>query len=236
MFASFLYLSSSRLLITSIYILLPVKVYYQGSDGSTPLATKHCVYEDPTLVYFSTRHTGFALLAIIMLFLFFILPVFLLSAYPFFCFQRILNKIGLNSLVLHTFIDVFQGYYKDGTNGTRDYRYFSIFPFLFPLVCYITFAVTESSFLYNLVSFFGLLYIAILLVLQPFKQIKHNFITACMLFSLVLGSWSMIINNTFSTSAEYFSMSMILFTVSQSIPYIYVLCLTCFLMKRVLCS
>ena len=107
---------------------MPVKVYHQGPDG---LITKQGVFIEPTLEYFGKLHIKYALLGILMILLFYLLPVFLLFAYPFHCFQRILNKARLNSLVLKTFIDIFQGYYKDGTNGTRDYRIFSVLPFTF---------------------------------------------------------------------------------------------------------
>ena len=219
-FASFLYLSSSRLLITSVNILKPVVVYYRKLDGE--LLVKNRVYSDPSLVYFGNQHVKFALLAIVMVLLFFVLPVILLFVYPFSCFQRVLNRTGLNSLALRTFIDVFQGHYKDGTNGTRDYRYFSVFPFLFPLVIRTTFILTQCSIVYHYASFFALLYIAILLVLRPFKQLLHNFITAAMLAAVVIGLWSMIINNNDSTSPEYIYTSFALLTVSSCIPFIYV--------------
>ena len=220
-FASFLYLSSSRLLVTSVNILTPVVVYYRKLDGK--LLVKNCVYSDPSLVFFGNQHVKFALLAIVMVLLFFILPVILLFAYPLSCFQRVLNRAGLNSLALRTFIDVFQGHYKDGTNGTTNYRYFSVFPFLFPLVMHTTFTLTQCSIFYHYASFFALLYIAILLVLRPFKQLLHNFITAAMLAAVVIGCWSMIINNSDSTSPEYIYASLVLLTVSSCIPFIYVL-------------
>ena len=92
-FTSFLYLSLSRLLITSLYVVMP-QLYYQSSDGSTNLVTRHGVFNDPTLVYFGKVHTKYALLAILMFLLFYLLPVFLLFAYPFSYFQRFLNKTG----------------------------------------------------------------------------------------------------------------------------------------------
>ena len=53
------------------------------------------------------------------------MPTLLLFLYPCHICQRFLNKINCNSVILRTFMDVFQGNYKDGTNGTRDYRFFS---------------------------------------------------------------------------------------------------------------
>ena len=216
-FASFLYLSLSRLLITSMYVVMP-QLYYQSSDGSTNLVTRHGVFNDPTLVYFGKVHTKYALLAILMFLLFYLMPVFLLFAHPFSCFQRFLNKTGLNSVVLQMFIDVFQGYYKDGTNGTRDYRFLSVFPFLLISVEYVTFDVA-TTFFYYLACFFVLIYLTIIWVLQPFKQFKHNFVTGVMLICLVLGCWSMVINNI-SASPVYFTASIILLVLSLCLPCI----------------
>ena len=53
------------------------------------------------------------------------MPSLLLFLYPCHFCQNFLNKIKCNSVSLRTFMDVFQGNYKDGTNGTRDYRFFS---------------------------------------------------------------------------------------------------------------
>ena len=179
----------------------------------------------------------YALLAIFMFVVFYLLPVFLLFAYPFFCFQRLLNKAGLNSVVLRTFIDVFQGYYKDGTNGTRDYRFFSLFPFLFPLVLCFVFTLTKCIFkFYHFFSFFAILYLTVVLVLQPFKQYIHNFITGVMLIDLVFACWSMIIGNNDSTSAEFVYAGFILFTVSLCLPFVYVLGLECYVMKTSMSS
>ena len=111
-FASFLNLSSYRLFITSINLLIPVTVYeyQQGADGNMHLSTKYCVLSEPDLVYFSRKHMPYALLALSMLLLFFIVSMVLLFAYPFSWFQRLLYETGLNSLVLITFMDVFQRY------------------------------------------------------------------------------------------------------------------------------
>ena len=54
-----------------------------------------------------------------------ILPTVLMLVYPTRTFQKCLNCCGLRCLPLHIFMDAFQGCYKNGTDGTRDYRYFS---------------------------------------------------------------------------------------------------------------
>ena len=227
-FASFLYLSSSRLLLTSLYILMPVKVYHHGPDG---LITKQGVFIEPTLEYFGKLHIKYALLGILMILLFYLFPVLLLFAYPFHCFQRILNKARLNSLVLKTCIDIIQGYYKDGTNGTRDYRIFSVLPFTFPFLEYLSFLLTEFILLYHFAAFFVLLYVAMLLVFQPFKLFKHNIILTSMLVTVLLLCWSMIINNIDSAD-NYLYFSVIIISLSLCFLPLYVAIIVCFWFKN----
>ena len=50
-------------------------------------------------------------------------PTILLAVYPTRCFRKVSTCLKPRWLIaLHTFTDTFQGCYKDGTNGTRDYR------------------------------------------------------------------------------------------------------------------
>ena len=117
-FASFIYLSSCRLLLTSMSFLLPNKIYTSfnnTSDGNMQLTAKSCLYYAPDVEYFGREHLPFALLSIVLLTLFYAIPMTPLFLYPFSCFQHMLNKIGFNSPTLYTFMEVFQGAYKDGT-------------------------------------------------------------------------------------------------------------------------
>ena len=75
--------------------------------------------------YFGSQHLPFAIIAIIVMIVFLILPTLLLFLYPCRCFQRILNRFHCNFHAVRVFMDVFQGPYKDGTNNSRDLRYFA---------------------------------------------------------------------------------------------------------------
>ena len=195
-FASFIFLSSSRLLLASMNFLVPIKVYAypQNSDVDTQPTIKHYLLNAPTVEYFGREHLPFAFLAITISILLFVLPMILLFVYPFRWFQRLLNKLGLNSLILRTFMEVFQGSFKDGTNGTKDYRYFSGFLLLLVLVLNLTFASTVSSFYFPIASIFILLYLILHLMFQPFKQRLHNYITAGMTTALLVAYCGIIIN------------------------------------------
>ena len=174
-FASFIYLSCSRLLLASLYILIPCTMCTYNPQSDV-LTKRYFVMNSPTVEYFGSQHLPFALLAIVLSTMFLKLPMFVLFLYPFSWFQNILNKLGCNYIVLHTFMDVFQGGYKDGISGKRDYWYFSGFVLLFPLLIYLTFILTKTRYFYPIICFWITLYLTSHLVFQPFKYFKTSFL------------------------------------------------------------
>ena len=181
-FASFIYISSSRIFWVSATLLVPATNYYQRSDGRMQLIKKHYLPMFPSVEYFSNEHIPFAILATTMLFMFCILPMSLLFVYPFHWFQQLLNKFGFNSLLLRIFMDVFQGSYKD---GTRDYRYFSgLFLFLL-LTLTVTLSQTLSYFYFSVSTIWILIYLVLHAIFQPFKHRSHNIITSAMILPLM---------------------------------------------------
>ena len=193
-FASFIYLSSSRLLWTSANFLLSITVYTQQTAVlHIQLQAKHYLFTSPSVEYFGKEHFPFVFLAMTVLFSLFIVPMVLLFVYQFRWFQHILNKIGVNSLVLHTFMEVFQGNYKDGTNGTKDLRSFSGFLLFLPFVLTLTFSWTLSSFYYPIASIWILLYLILYIVCQPFKRRSHNCIMIVMATALLGIYWCLVL-------------------------------------------
>ena len=187
-FASFIYLSSTRLLVTSVNFLNPIRTftYQQGPDGQ--LATTYYLFNSPSVEYFGKNHLPFALLAMTLSFIFFVLPMILLCVYPFTFFQQILNKIGLNSLTLRTFVDVFQGPFKDGTSNTRDFRYFSGCLLFLPLIFNLTLSLTQSSIYYLVASVWILPHSpSCLPALQTFTSQLHNSCHVSSSASILLG-------------------------------------------------
>ena len=249
-FASFIYLSSTRLLVTSVNFLNPIRTftYQQGPDGHMKLTTAYYLLNSPSVEYFQKDHIPFAVMAILLLLLFFVLPMILLFVYPFTRCQQTLNKIGLNSLTLRTFVEVFQGPFKDGTNNTRDYRSFSGCILLVPLILYLTFSLTQSSMYYPVASVWILIYLTLHLVFRPYKHSLHNFSTTTVLIAFLVFYWSMTINSeTVSVtwkgmlSLEHttnflgiFVVSLLLFAVAVSILLLYLLGLCLLTLLRVM--
>ena len=119
-FATFLLLSYMKFVSTSCDLLIPTSLYHSESTHDTTV-----LYYDGNVKYFGHKHLPYAVLATVVVLVFIFLPILLLCLYPCLWFQRILNRYHLRSQALNTFMDAFQGSFKDGTNGTRDYRYFA---------------------------------------------------------------------------------------------------------------
>ena len=80
-------------------------------------------YIDPTVIPYSHKHMPVIFLSAIILIFIVSPPTILLAVYPTRCFRKVSTCLKPRWLIaLHTFTDTFQGCYKDGTNGTRDYR------------------------------------------------------------------------------------------------------------------
>jgi hypothetical protein len=175
-YATFLFLSNVKFLSVSLDLLMPTRVYQIHADGYTYTTN---LFYSAGIEYFGREHLPYAILAIVVLCALVILPITILALYPFAFFQKFLNLFPVRWYVLHTFVDSFQGCYKDGTEpGTRDYRLFSVVY----LLCRIVFLIIYSQTL-NVMAF---AYIAVImmgvavsiLVLKPFKKDHHNLVNA----------------------------------------------------------
>ena len=120
-FATLYLLSLVKILSVSLDLFLPTKLYYANGEHST----QYRVYLAGDIPYFSNPHFPYALLAMVLSVVLVIIPTLVLFAYPCRCFQQVLNKANLNSSSLRIYMDVIQGHYKDGTESSRDFRYFA---------------------------------------------------------------------------------------------------------------
>ena len=119
-FAALLLLAYSKILVVS-YTFLTTTTLYNSSGSNWHTA----VYYDAASLFFSTQHLPFVILAITVLLLFVVMPLLFLLLYPTRSFQKYLGYCRTRYHGLDIFADVIQGYYKNGTAGTCDYRYFS---------------------------------------------------------------------------------------------------------------
>ena len=177
-FASFFLLSYVKFLSVSLDILTPSYVWDVSGRQQHPV-----VYYDGTVPYFGREHLPYALLAVCVLLVFTILPVCALCLYPCQCFHRLLNHYNINSPVLSKFMDIFHGYYKDGTNGTRDCRFFAALYLILRFFAGMVLQLSVLLFTSSLVTLVLLLYIILLVALQPYKNEVY---TKLDIFSLII--------------------------------------------------
>lgn len=186
-FATFFYLSNVKFLSASFDILSPSIVYrlYQDKYNHT-IAPSFA----GNIEYFGKEHLPYAVLAIVVLCVFVVLPTAVLACYPFSLFQKFLNLFPLRWYVLHTFVDSFHGCYKNGTEpNTCDCRWFAAVFFVLRLGQFLLYIVSDSNVLSISLMIIVLIFLTTLIAtLQPFRHsVSHyNVIAILFLHFLVL--------------------------------------------------
>lgn len=175
--AMFIVLSYTKFVVTSSMLLAPN--WLSTQSGST---AKTVFLYDGNIEYLNGEHAPYAALAIFV-YIFFVIPLpLLLLLYPLTCFQKCLNRFKLRRHFITAFTDALQGCYKDGSDGTRDCRYFAALYFLLRIVINGLYALLYT---YNVVLFFFmntclLLILGTIILQQPYKKELYNKIDTVM--------------------------------------------------------
>ena len=176
-FATFFLLSYVKLLSVSFDLLFPVSI----TDVNGHTLSSMYLYYEATVEYFGKDHLPYGIVAAVVLVVFIICPVVLLCVYPCRCFQRCLNRCRFQCRVLHTFMDVFQGGYKDGTNRTRDCRYFSAVYLMVRIATFVLYAITLSAAYFILAITLFILLAMLVAIIRPYKSNVYNIIDSILL-------------------------------------------------------
>ena len=118
-----------------------------------------------------------------------LLPIVLLLLYPMKCFQRCLGRCGVRWHALHIFIDAFQGCYKDGTNGTRDCRYFAALYLITRFTLFVMYAFTVNVLFYAVGQFVLIVFAMLIAIIQPYKAQFAVYNIVDTVFILILSLW-----------------------------------------------
>ena len=123
-FASFLFLSSTKMFFVFMTIIEPVQVF-SSISGSV---YKKVLDSDPSIQFYSREHILYLLLALIQCLFLVFLPSLLLFLYPTRLYRWTSHFISARKqLAITTFVEALNHCFKDGLNGTRDYRAFAGF-------------------------------------------------------------------------------------------------------------
>ena len=165
-FSTFFFLSYFKIISVSTDLLIPTQIYQLGSNKSS-----RGLFYTPTVVFFEEEHLPYAILAIVILTFFVLIPAAIIFLYPFNFFQKFLSLFPFNWLFLRAFVDSYQGCYKDGTEpGTFDCRWFSAAFLLIRPLLFITYSVTLSVMYFVYATIILVVLLIAMLNIQPYKM------------------------------------------------------------------
>jgi hypothetical protein len=139
---------------------------------------------------------------VFLLLVFVFLPAFLLLLYPCGFCQKCLSFAHLNSQALRFLMDSFQGCYKNGTNGVRDYRSFAAV-FLFVRIA-ISFDYAFAYFEYHTSVQITCTVLAVMIaVVHPYNKQNaiFNHLDPLMIFFLIF--WIAIFHGTRQAAGKH---------------------------------
>ena len=183
-FVTFIVVSYMKLIYVS-FALLGVTIPHTLTPENSSHREGPWLSLDPDIHYGSLKHLKYAVPAsFVILFLGFLLPLALLL-YPMICVHRLCGErmTGRFWISVKTFIEAFHGGFKDGTNGTRDYRALPGLTLLWKMFLAMTYAFRGvPSLAYNLpliyvgIAGYGLIHAAFFGLTKPYKIRRHNLI------------------------------------------------------------
>ena len=220
-FATFFLLSYVKILSTSTDMMLATPVYRLHSKK-----IHYRLYYAGNIKFLYGDHIPYAALSFSMLTVFIVVPTLILICYPFRCFQKCLSYYQIQLHCLHTFVDSFQGCYKDGTEpGTYDLRWLSSYGLILRFGICLLFAFTLSSMYFVYIVILLISMTIILINFQPYKNSVVHYTTIDASFLILLSLFFTTIsgnNITDSTGQKYLSIFYALGVISCIIPIIYI--------------
>ena len=132
-----------------------------------------CTTINGSLEYFGRDHLPYAVLAIFMFTTFNLMALLLLGLYPCRYFQSCLNCCQLNSQVLRTFMDAFQGCYKF---EPYDCRYWAAFYLFLRIAILAIFASTQGVFFVVVCGTLFIPAVVLTAIVRPYRESVYNII------------------------------------------------------------
>jgi len=143
---------------------------------------------------------------------FILFPILLLLLYPMCFFQWCLDCCGVRWHALHFFINAFQGCYKDGTNGTRDWRYIATVLLSTRVLLFFIFALSPTSLFYGVAQFVFITLAMMIAVMQPYKTHFSIYNAVDSILVLLMALWC----------ASVVCMWLVLLSILSVLPLFYI--------------
>ena len=230
-FATFFLLSYIKLLDVSHVLLTSTSVY--NAAGSW---RGNFLFYDATVEYMGPDHRPYAVLAILVVVVGVLFPLVLLLLYPMQWFQKCLNRCGLNSPGLQMFMQCFQGYYRDRTDGGRECRYFAAVYPAFRFAAYVIYSAILGRTVSVFFIFLCVLVTAAIVFVSPYKKQYEKFhkLDVAMIFSLVVLFGGFLFNASAIDERQFPIIGSIFSILFSLTPLLYFTIKFCLSIKRVL--
>ena len=229
-YATFFFLSNVKFFSASFDLLIPMKVYQ--------LHPKHYNYTlglfyAADIEYFGREHLPYAVLAMVVLVLFVLLPVLFIGLYGSRPVHKI-SQIFSPSLreILHRFAHCYRGCYSSGREpGTCNYQWFASVFFLVRLCHFVLFTITDKVMFLAFSTTVLVIFITLLAVTQPFKSTDtyHNAISIIFLqLMTLLGLTSVVICSAIYMAPQFMTLFYVLGAIYGTIPLLFFIASVCY--------
>ena len=166
-FASCIFISSTNI----VYVLfaLTEMTNLKLVVNSTVSSYRNTLYIDPTVVYWSSDHILYLLIAAIPTFFLVFIPSVLLCVYPTKMYGYLSQCISSRKrLAITAFVEALHNCFKDGLNGSRDYRalagVFIVAVPVYTLTTYLVWYMVTQNYRRNLASGYIFLILSLLIL------------------------------------------------------------------------
>ena len=220
-FGTFFSLSFVKMFSTITDLLAASRVWKDGESKPTLHP-----YSQGDAVYFGSGHLPFALIGLLLLIVFNLLPIALLLIYSFPRSQWLIQYFPRSVRnALYPLMDNILSCYKDGTNGTHNCRYFAVIYQISRMTIFLIMVWTKGTLSYPLIAFVLSLTILLVALIQPYKSPLYNTLDTFLLVSIsatMLGDTAFFI--AYADDPQHAKVCVGLIILSALLPLLYAIC------------
>ena len=230
-FTTFLLLSFSKILFVSVTLLYFVHVRILSA---TNLTRKCVLYYEPTVECHTKEHSLFVATAVSVLVVFIFFPTILLILYPTRLFRKCVSCCRFRRWhALHMFVESFQGQYKDGTSGTRDFRMVSA-SFLILRIITLPQLFWRHHYFWSSSELECAIFViasCLFAVLRPYKSNVRNNVDTVMLGLLALLSLAFLTETNYPDT-DSSAQSILVTTLLLGVPHMVLILYICYVLAK----
>ena len=218
-FGTFFSLSFVKFLSTSTNLLASTPVWINNNSTFS-----WNVYFDGSQQPFRGSHILYAIIATLVTVFFNIIPIVIILLYSFPRGQLLLNLLPRSfQTAMYPFVDNFLACYKDGTNGTRNCRYFAVVYYFALIASLISSAFARNTIVLGWNAYVCILAGMLVAVIQPYKSKIYNTVDTVLILAVGLG-YAGALSHVISFSEAPFETpkTRVLFTAPIFTPLLYI--------------